>query len=360
MSEIFSLSGASARFQAARAVNAFGPQHRFGRMHGHGFIASAFGKIPCEVLPFEGSDALTVQTHLARAVSTLDYSTLNDRIEIPSDENLAQWIADNIGLSGIALTGIQSTPDQGVRICADQTRQIWRRYHFRAAHQLPNVGPGHKCGRMHGHGFQVVLLAAQQAGTGYDELDAIWRNFDAQLNFRCLNDIDGLSNPTSELLSSWLWTRIRPDLPGLIGVTVFETASCGASFDGSRYRIWKDFSIDSAICMSQAPQNDPRRMIHGDTYLLRLHLQADLDDLMGWTVDFGDVKSAFNPLFKLLDHRPLYEQSVFALGDTASLAKWILTVARAELPALVQVDVIDSQGAGSLVSSQSDWTFLPA
>ncbi|HMA98943.1 MAG TPA: 6-carboxytetrahydropterin synthase, partial [Wenzhouxiangella sp.] len=34
---------------------------------------------------------------------------------------------------------------------------MWRRFRFESAHQLPNVPPGHKCGRMHGHGFIVIL-----------------------------------------------------------------------------------------------------------------------------------------------------------------------------------------------------------
>ena len=33
-------------------------------------------------------------------------------------------------------------------------------------------------------------------------------------------------------MSSWIWNRLRPTPPNLHKVTVFETASCGAMFDG--------------------------------------------------------------------------------------------------------------------------------
>ena len=36
-------------------------------------------------------------------------------------------------------------------------------------------------------------------------------------------------------MSSWIWNRLRPTPPNLHKVTVFETASCGAVFDGRQY-----------------------------------------------------------------------------------------------------------------------------
>ena len=32
---------------------------------------------------------------------------------------------------------------------------IWKDFHFDAAHWLPHVPEGHKCGRMHGHTYRV-------------------------------------------------------------------------------------------------------------------------------------------------------------------------------------------------------------
>jgi hypothetical protein len=34
-----------------------------------------------------------------------------------------------------------------------------------------------------------------------------------QLDHYCLNDIDGLENPTSENLARWIWDRLLPGLP---------------------------------------------------------------------------------------------------------------------------------------------------
>jgi 6-pyruvoyltetrahydropterin/6-carboxytetrahydropterin synthase len=232
---------------------------------------------------------------------------------------------------------------------------IWRRYRFESAHRLPNVRAGHKCGRMHGHGFEVILhadmdLAERQMGTDYDHIDALWAPLHQQLDHVCLNDLPGLENPTSELVSSWIWQRLKPQLPELSWVTVYETASSGAHFDGQHYRIWKEFTLDSAVQLTRAPSGDRRRRLHGHTFLLRLHVHAPLDQLMGWTVDYGDVKELFAPVYARLDHQPLNELSGIDDNDVLSLTRWICGEVAPQLPQLDRVDLYQARGCGVVVS----------
>jgi 6-pyruvoyltetrahydropterin/6-carboxytetrahydropterin synthase len=241
---------------------------------------------------------------------------------------------------------------------------VWRRHAFQAAHQLTGVPAGHKCGRMHGHGFEVILHADQDLGTrdlsiDYDHLDACWAPIKAQLDYACLNDVPGLPNPTSELIASWIWTQLKPALPELSWVTVYETASCGAHYDGVQYRIWKELNLDSALRLAHAPAGDPRRRIHGHTYALRLHLSAALDQLRGWTIDFGDVKELFSPIFRDIDHQPLHELPGVADNDPASLARWIRDRALPVLPQLDRIDLYETRGSGAILSWGEEGPALP-
>jgi len=102
-----------------------------------------------------------------------------------------------------------------------------------------------------------------------------------------------------------------------------------------------------------------RRRIHGHTYTLRLHLSAPLDEVMGWTMDFGDVKELFGPLFDMLDHQPLHELPGLADCDTASIAAWILQQARVGLPRLDRVDLYETRGCGAIVSVGEEGPALP-
>lgn len=355
---------AAAGFEAACSVSLLPQGHRARRLHGHSYLAKLRAALPTDWAGFPGSEVSQLREGLAQCIAPLDYAHLNSLLEQPTDENLTRWVRERIGVPGVQQVGIQSTADSGVDMDADGHVHLWRRYRFESAHQLPNVPAGHKCGRMHGHGFEVILHADQDLGSGalsvdFDHIDALWAPIHARLDHTCLNDIDGLANPTSEMISSWIWSRLKPRLPELSWVTVYETASCGAHFDGERYRIWKEMTLDSAVRLQRAPDGDPRRHLHGHTYTLRLHLHAELDELMGWTIDFGDVKDAFAPVFARLDHHPLHELPQVADNDCASLARWIRAQCETTLPQLDRVDLYETRGCGVILSWAEEGPALP-
>jgi 6-pyruvoyltetrahydropterin/6-carboxytetrahydropterin synthase len=358
------LHAASSRFEAARQVTSLPAGHRCRMMHGHGFVVTAYAAVPPGWVAYPGGEVAALQRQIDRCAGLLTYGVLNDHLPQPTDENIARWIRERLDAPGVDRVAVQSTPHQGVEVDAHDHAHVWRRYRFQAAHRLPYVPVGHKCGRLHGHGFEVIVhadqdLAGADLSIDYDLIDSLWAPIAAQLNYRCLNDVSGLENPTSELLSSWLWERLKPKLPSLSWITVYETAACGATFDGESYRIWKDFTIDSAVRQRLAPETDPRHSIHGHTYTLRLHLSAPLDQVMGWTIDFGDVKAVFDPVFKLLDHHPLHEHSGLEDGDTVTIASWIHERAKRDLPQLTRVDLFESEGCGSLVGADLRGPALP-
>lgn len=343
---------AAADFDAARSIDDLPDDHRLRRLHGHGFAAQVRTTLPEGWASFPGAEVGDLTARLRECVAPLDYRHLNHTITLPTDENIARWISGELDLPGARTVGVRSARHSGVQIDARGEAIVWRRYVFQSAHQLPRVAPGHKCGRMHGHGFEVLLHARRGNGAvviDHDRLDAIWAPLHAQLHHACLNDIPGLENPTSENIAVWLWSRIGPVLPGLCWVTVYETASCGALFDGAHHRVWKEFTLDSAVRLRNAPAGDGRRHIHGHTFTLRLHLQAPLDPVMGWTVDFGDVKAQFAPLFDRLDHEALHELMGADDADTASLARRIKSMAAPLMPALERIDLNETRGCGVIL-----------
>lgn len=358
------LFAASAAFEAARHVDILPVGHRSRRLHGHSFLASVRCALSAGWALFPGGEVDRLRTILETRIAKLDYRLLNEHVQQPTDENLARWVRHHMDVPGIEKIGIQSTAHEGVDLDLEDHAHVWRRYTFQSAHRLPNVPMGHKCGRMHGHGFEVIVHANQNVGAGdlsidYDHLDEIWAPLHHQLNYGCLNDLPGLQNPTSEMLSSWLWERIKPLLPELSWITVYETASCGANYDGHRYRIWKELALDSALQLKRAPEDSALRRIHGHTYTARLQLSAPLDQVMGWTIDFGDVKEIFNPIFKALDHQPLHEIADLADCDTASIADWILSRAHAHLPQLYRVDLYETRGCGAIALIGEEGPALP-
>jgi 6-pyruvoyltetrahydropterin/6-carboxytetrahydropterin synthase len=116
--------------------------------------------------------------------------------------------------------------------------EIFREFTFEAAHRLPNVVPGHKCGRLHGHSFRVEVHVRGNVGTqsgwvlDFADIGDVFKPLQDQLDHNYLNEIDGLSNPTSEILAEWIWSRLQPSLPLLSRVVVRETCTSGCVYRG--------------------------------------------------------------------------------------------------------------------------------
>jgi len=106
------------------------------------------------------------------------------------------------------------------------------------AHRLPRVPADHKCARMHGHSFLVTVKVAGEVDerTGwlqdYAELARAFAPVHDALDHRCLNDVQGLENPTSEVLARWIWERLEKGLPLLAAVTVAETCTARCVYRG--------------------------------------------------------------------------------------------------------------------------------
>jgi len=115
---------------------------------------------------------------------------------------------------------------------------IWKSFSLEAAHRLPNVPEGHKCARLHGHSFQVEVHVDGEPGvdTGwvmdFAAIADAWQPVHDALDHRYLNEVDGLANPTSEVLAAWIWDRLSVMLPGLARVVVRETCTTGCTYTG--------------------------------------------------------------------------------------------------------------------------------
>lgn len=107
---------------------------------------------------------------------------------------------------------------------------VWRRFRFEAAHWLPNVPDNHKCKRVHGHSYEVQLGVTGPTDPhlgwviDYADIKAAFANWLGVLDHHTLNDITGLENSTAENLALFIAGVMKPKLPGLSCVRVFETS----------------------------------------------------------------------------------------------------------------------------------------
>lgn len=109
---------------------------------------------------------------------------------------------------------------------------------FEASHQLPRAPAHSKCRRLHGHSWkvEVQVRGPLQQETGwvvdFDDIKRACRPVYEALDHRHLNDIEGLDNPTSEIIALWIWQRLAPEIRGLSAVVVHETCTARCVYRG--------------------------------------------------------------------------------------------------------------------------------
>ena len=109
---------------------------------------------------------------------------------------------------------------------------------FEAAHFLPTFPEGHKCRRLHGHSYKVDIVVEGEVPPeqgyliDYAEIKAAFEPLKQQLDHSCLNEVEGLANPTSEMIAKWIWDRLKPRLPLLAEVVIHETCSSRCEYRG--------------------------------------------------------------------------------------------------------------------------------
>lgn len=116
--------------------------------------------------------------------------------------------------------------------------EIFKTFTVEAAHRLPNVPEGHKCARLHGHSFKISLYIKGNPGAqsgwimDFSDLKKAFQPIYEQLDHHYLNDIEGLENPTSEMLAMWIWNKLKPTLPSLSQIVIKETCTSGCVYRG--------------------------------------------------------------------------------------------------------------------------------
>ena len=118
---------------------------------------------------------------------------------------------------------------------------VTQRYEFIAGHRLPNVPPGHRCARHHGHNYEleVSIFGPVKPHEGwvvdFYDLDQVVCPLLKVLDHVDLNDVPGLENPTAENIAWWflqhLQRSVLVDHCKISKVRVYETKDCWADVE---------------------------------------------------------------------------------------------------------------------------------
>jgi 6-pyruvoyltetrahydropterin/6-carboxytetrahydropterin synthase len=110
--------------------------------------------------------------------------------------------------------------------------------------------------------------------------------------------------------------------------------------------IFKEFTFEAAHRLPMVPPDHKCARLHGHSFRVTLHVTGDVDEQLGWCMDFADLATAFAPAHEQLDHHYLNEIPGLENPTSENLARWIWQSVSAALPGLSKVVVRETCTSG--------------
>ena len=101
----------------------------------------------------------------------------------------------------------------------------------------------------------------------------------------------------------------------------------------------KDFRFEAAHFLPNVPEGHKCRRIHGHSFRGEIAVRGPIDPLLGWVMDFADLKRAVDPIVGALDHYLLNDLAGLENPTSERLAIWIWTRLAGIVPNLQRVTI---------------------
>lgn len=112
--------------------------------------------------------------------------------------------------------------------------------------------------------------------------------------------------------------------------------------------LFKVFQIEAAHFLPEVPEGHKCRRIHGHSFLVEVHVCGEVVEPAGWVMDFADLKRAFEPIYRQLDHQFLNEIEGLENPTSENLARWIWTRLAPRLPGLSKLVIQETCTSGCI------------
>ncbi len=113
-------------------------------------------------------------------------------------------------------------------------------------------------------------------------------------------------------------------------------------------KIYKEFSIEAAHRLPNVPEGHKCARLHGHSFQVAIHVDGPVGEQTGWIMDFGDIKVAFAPIYRRLDHHYLNDVMSLENPTSENLAIWIWDQLEPRLPLLSAIEINETCTGGCI------------
>ena len=116
--------------------------------------------------------------------------------------------------------------------------------------------------------------------------------------------------------------------------------------------IFKEFTFDAAHWLPNVPEGHKCKNMHGHTYRVRFYVRGAVDPHTGWVIDFGEIKAAWKPLEKLLDHHCLNDIPGLENSTAENITIWLWRKIKPLLPQLSKIELNETPTCGVIYQGE--------
>jgi 6-pyruvoyltetrahydropterin/6-carboxytetrahydropterin synthase len=113
-------------------------------------------------------------------------------------------------------------------------------------------------------------------------------------------------------------------------------------------KIYKQFTFEAAHRLPNVPEGHKCARLHGHSFHVEIHVSGPIGADTGWVMDFADLKTAFAPLHRVLDHNYLNDIPGLENPTSEHIARWIWDRLQPALPNLSQIVVRETCTSGAI------------
>lgn len=112
--------------------------------------------------------------------------------------------------------------------------------------------------------------------------------------------------------------------------------------------IYKEFTIEAAHLLPNLPDGHKCKRLHGHSFRIEVHINGEIDNNLGWVMDFSDISRSFQPVFDVLDHHYLNEIDGLENPTSENIAKWVWNKLKPGLPDLSKIIIKETCTSGCI------------
>jgi 6-pyruvoyltetrahydropterin/6-carboxytetrahydropterin synthase len=104
----------------------------------------------------------------------------------------------------------------------------------------------------------------------------------------------------------------------------------------------RTFQFEAAHRLPRVAPDHKCARLHGHSFVAEVVVEGEVDPHFGWVMDYADIKAAFAPLYRQLDHHYLNDIPGLENPTSEILARWIWDQLKPSLPLLTEIVVAET------------------